>query len=249
MKKGINKRQIADMKFKFENQKDRILYVDMQESLEQGNARVFYDSENTLVLRENEWQLYYIASNNFDEVDKILDEIIPKEGEQEDFPMLLPHGDELIEHVIQKSGYTGVEKCYQLMYEGENPIEMETELDIRNPNPEDFERIAETYHNVDEDVLRGNFADPHFFGGYIGGELACYAGMHPEGALGMLHVFEKFRGRGYAKQLEAYIINNHIKEGRRPYGQVFVTNAASLELQRKMGLNRSEQKLAWVWKE
>lgn len=237
------------MKFDFATKKDRLLYIDMQESLKQGNARIVYDSEDSLILKEKEWELYYIASDNFDEIDKILDEIIPKEAAMEDYPMLLPHGDELIEYVIKKSGYTGVEKCYQLIYEGEKPIEMETELEIRNPAPEDFEKIAETYTLVDEDVLKQNFSDPHFFVGYVDGELACYAGMHAEGALGLLHVFEKFRGRGYAQQLEAHIINNHLKEGRLPYGHVFETNIASLKLQQKMGLSRSEQKLAWLWKE
>lgn len=244
-----NRKKPKDMKFNFEDKKDRLLYIDMQESLDQGNAHVVFDSENTLVLRENEWPLYYIASSDFEEVDKLLDEIIPKDGKPDDYPMLLPHGDELIEHVLEKTGYTGIEKCYQLLYDCDEPIKFETELDIRKPDPEDFYKIAETYHMVDEDVLKQDVADPHFFGGYIDGELACYAGMHSEGALGLLHVFEKFRGRGYAQQLEAHIINNHMKEGRRPYGHVFETNTASLELQKKMGLSRSEGKLAWVWKE
>ena len=236
-------------KFDLTNVKDKVLYADMRESLKQGNSHIVYESEDTLVLRENEWNLYYIASHNFDELDEILDKIIPTGENYEDYPMLLPRGDELIEHVIKKTGYTGIENCYQLMYDGKEPIETEAELEIRHPDPEDYEKIAATYRNVDEDVLKRNFADPHFVGGYINAELAGYAGMHQEGSLGMLHIFEKYRGRGYAQQLEAHIINTHLKEGRLPYGQVFDWNTASLELQKKLGLKRSEEKIAWLWME
>ncbi|MCD8069569.1 MAG: GNAT family N-acetyltransferase, partial [Lachnospiraceae bacterium] len=77
-------------------------------------------------------------------------------------------------------------------------------------------------------------------------ELAGFIGTHSEGALGMLQVRPRFRRRGIAAALEAYMINETLKRGEIPFGHIFEGNEASLHLQRKLGLNVTDVCLWWV---
>ena len=55
-----------------------------------------------------------------------------------------------------------------------------------------------------------------------------------------------FRRRGYAAQLEAFLIAAALKESRTPYCHVVDGNEASLHLQRKMGLTCTRLPAIWV---
>lgn len=71
-------------------------------------------------------------------------------------------------------------------------------------------------------------------------------GFHDDGSMGMLEILPPFRRRGYAAQLEAFLIAAALKEGRTPYCHVVDGNEASLYLQRKMGLTCTRLPAIWV---
>ena len=66
--------------------------------------------------------------------------------------------------------------------------------------------------------------------------LAGFAGVHQEGALGMLEVVPAFRRRGLAEALEAAVIARVLEAGGFPYCHVRLGNTASESLQEKLGL-------------
>ena len=66
--------------------------------------------------------------------------------------------------------------------------------------------------------------------------------------MGMLHVFPEFRGRGYAYELESFMINKKLSEGSTPYCHIIYDNAASLSLQKKLGLEIAAQYIFWAHK-
>ena len=76
--------------------------------------------------------------------------------------------------------------------------------------------------------------------------LAGFAGFHDDSSMGMLEILPPFRRRGYAAQLEAFLIAAALKEGRTPYCHVVDGNEASLHLQRKMGLTCTRLPAIWV---
>lgn len=84
------------------------------------------------------------------------------------------------------------------------------------------------------------------FGAFIEGKLAGFIGEHIEGSLGMLEVFEEYRRKGIAAELESYMINLHLSRGHLPYGDVIVGNEASMKLQRKLGLKVSKEIYCWA---
>ncbi|MCD7862384.1 MAG: GNAT family N-acetyltransferase [Lachnospiraceae bacterium] len=76
--------------------------------------------------------------------------------------------------------------------------------------------------------------------------LAGFIDTHSEGALGMLQVRPPYRGRGIAVALESFMINQALGRDEIPFGHIFEGNEASLQLQRKLGLNVTDVILWWV---
>lgn len=73
-------------------------------------------------------------------------------------------------------------------------------------------------------------------GGFLGDELVGFIGLHDEGSMGMLEVFPQYRGRGFARQLEAAKIGAQLERGLIPWAQIFPDNTASIHLQKVLGL-------------
>lgn len=76
--------------------------------------------------------------------------------------------------------------------------------------------------------------------------LAGFIGQHSEGAVGMQEVLPRYRRQGLGLALmEASCLAGH-RRGERPYAQVYTDNAASLELQRKAGMNFAPGHIYWT---
>ena len=61
----------------------------------------------------------------------------------------------------------------------------------------------------------------------------------------MLEVFPELRRMGIGTELENYIQNYQLDRGWMPYGQVYLTNDASLSMQSKLGLAVSDDIIQW----
>ena len=121
-------------------------------------------------------------------------------------------------------------------------------VSVRPLTLEDMDFVLENYHNPGayESHIRQRIAEG-MLGGLVDGELAGFAGIHQEGALGMLEVLPQFRRRGLAEVLEAAIIARQLERGRFPYCHVRRGNTASEALQRKLGLTFDENRtLYWL---
>ena len=62
-------------------------------------------------------------------------------------------------------------------------------------------------------------------------KLAGIIGKHPEGCVGMLHVFEEYRKKGYGEVLEKAMMNKLIKENKMVFCEVVDGNEISMHLQ------------------
>ena len=60
-------------------------------------------------------------------------------------------------------------------------------------------------------------------------------------------VLPEFRRKGYGLKLEKYMINRSLSRGEIPFGQVVTDNEKSLALQQRLGMEKSTQKIFWVW--
>ena len=119
---------------------------------------------------------------------------------------------------------------------------------LRPLTMEDLPFVLENYHNPGayESHIRGRIAEG-MVAGQVDGQLAGFAGVHQEGALGMLEVVPAFRRRGLAEALEAAVIGRVLEEGGFPYCHVRLGNTASESLQKKLGLVFDEGRtLCWL---
>lgn len=221
-------------------QRERAFYADLLETLRRGDTEVISDSATGLLLKDRNWELYRLAATDPEEGKRLFG-VLPSK------PLyLVVHGTELKDYAVTHCGFSSSTECVQILYEKETLPEVTHSLTLRHPKPTDFEKVAATYHLVDREELRQDFDSPDFFGAYRSGIMVGYAGVHTDGSLGMLHVFEEYRGKGYSKEIAAFLVAHQLRLGRYPYGQVYVDNVASLALQKSIGMTLSVGTICWL---
>ncbi len=159
---------------------------------------------------------------------------------------------EIIPVLYERYHLSKTRGCYQAYYTQGVPLPVPKDLVIRRLDIGFAEEIFAEYHElVTLDTLKERLKAGAMYGAFVQpdeGEavLAGYIGTHSEGALGMLQVRPQFRHRGIASALESYMINQALARGEIPFGHIFEGNEASLQLQRKLGLNVTDVILWWV---
>ena len=236
---------VEKMNFFNEIKKDKALYADMLESLRQEDAEILHDSKTALLLQLKSWPLYLLAATDLEEGKSLLHGLSPNEDGE---IVLVLRGKDLNTYALSL-GYQTSGPCYQTLYEKKEPIQAKSNLVIRHPEREEYGIISKTYTlNISEEEVFASIDRPEFAAGYADGKLAGFIGLHAEGSIGMLHVMDEFRGRGYAWDLSAHMVNGRMAAGAYPYGQVYDDNEASISLQRKMGMTFSKDFIYWMWK-
>ena len=226
---------------------DRALHADMLESLRRNNAEIISDSQNGLLLRDKSWELYMLSAVDGDEGKRLLDMMETRNTGAPDRGDVVVRGAGITGYA-RALGFEHTQPLMQVLYEKSEPPGEKITLELRHPDEKDFRAVAETYHILGEEQLRENFLSEDFFAGYDNGRFAGYIGVHQEGSIGMLYVFEDCRRRGYAKQLYSFMIERQLGLGRLAYGQVLTDNEASLALQRDFGLTFSREPVFWMWR-
>ncbi len=120
--------------------------------------------------------------------------------------------------------------------------------DIRPLDETYYEFIRADYDMASDDELHAIIAKGELFGLFIGGDLAGYIGIHTDGTMGLLKVFAKYRRQNLAYALEGYLINHLLAKGELPYCDVETDNVASMKLQEKLGLSRSDKAQYWLFR-
>ena len=85
---------------------------------------------------------------------------------------------------------------------------------------------------------------------YLGvaeGKVVGFVGEHIEGSLGMLQVLDEYRKKGYGGELEKAMIAKHLEKGYTPFAHVEVHNTASINLQKRIGMEFLEKKIVWLY--
>ena len=139
-------------------------------------------------------------------------------------------------------------KCRQAAYLNDILPAPDPRLHIEIPDDRAFARILETYHmDTPEELRRRREIGELFFARDAAGADVGFVGLHPEGCFGLLEVFPEQRGHGYGTALEKHIIRFCMEKGRVPYCQVELDNLPSLGLQKKLGLQITNETMLMAW--
>ena len=131
------------------------------------------------------------------------------------------------------------EPFYTAVYRRKSRVRVAASRDIRVLDESYADVVLAHYSHpqyVTPDLLLAALSRGDFFGAFEDGELVGFIGEHPEGAIGLLEVFEGHRGKGWGRALEATKINQALDRGQTPWVEVFAENEASLALQRKLNM-------------
>ena len=103
------------------------------------------------------------------------------------------------------------------------------------------------YQKLSEEELRKIIERENLFMAVHNEKPVGFVGEHLEGSMGLLEILPDCRRKGYGTELESFMISHILKQNLIPYCQVEVDNDKSLELQRKLGLIISKEKLYWIF--
>ena len=218
--------------------KDYLLNVDIIECIRRDICRILYASDKAVLIVADSGWVHMLSCE-----DRELGLELIKTHQP---PWVVLHQMDMRE-AVAGLGYRIGDECWQSAYTKTTPME-ETLADIRRLDRRFLKRIADNYELADEEGIAALLDAGVIYGAFAGGELAGFIGKHEEGSVGLLFVFPEFRRMGIAEALERNYVNRELAEGNVAYGQIFVGNTPSRQLQEKLGMDFSDKFICWCGK-
>lgn len=226
------------------------LTIDMQEAIRRGNAELIYVDDGAVFLRHS-CGVFMLWCADVPSGERALEEQrkrLAQGAEDEYLGMFLcvAHGEAAKQAVLGKTKLVTETPCIQFCRLSKEKLPMKNIGRIRQLDMGDLE-VVNAHYDMGEGHNERAISAGLVYGLEIEGKLAGFIGMHPEGSVGMLEVFPEYRRMGLGTELESFMHNLHIERGWIPYGHVYTDNAASLEMQAKFGLTRSDELIWWTF--
>ena len=222
-----------------------LLHMGMIVPIKRGTAQIFYEGGEGVLLKEENSSAYMISVSTHKDGMRLM-EMIPKDAECD--AIVTFHQEFMQNDFKAKIRHTTFLENYQAVYFSENPLPILSGITIKALDIRHFELITENYDvDVGADYLRKRIEKNELFGGYERDELVGFAGIHAEGSIGLLKVFEQHRGKGYGKTLTAYMVNHQLACGITPFMQIGTDNAASLAVARGLNFAISKERVYWMF--
>lgn len=218
--------------------KDYLLNVDIIECIRRDICRILYASDKAVLIVADSGWVYMLSCEDREQGLELIRTHQP--------PWVVLHQMDMKE-AVAGLGYHIGDECWQSAYTKSTPME-ETLADIRQLDRSYAKLIDENYDLADEEEITAQLDAGVIFGAFVDGELAGFIGRHDEGSVGMLFVFPEFRRMGIAEALERNYVNRELAQGNVPYGQIFVGNTPSRQLQEKLGMDFSDKFICWCGK-
>ncbi|WP_051594054.1 GNAT family N-acetyltransferase [Butyrivibrio sp. AE3003] len=210
--------------------------------IKRGTAQIIERADDAILLKDTMSKALMLAC---DDVAKGIEILERNNGEAK--PLIMISNAELGHMVAEKFAYENVMECYQLAYLSKEPPKADDVLEYKTATMEDFPLISREYGLVSEEELKELIERGNIVMGYENSSPVGFIGEHMEGSVGLLQVLQEHRRKGYGTVLEIEMIRRTLEKGYIPFGQVVVGNTASLELQKKLGLTKSEGTIFWMW--
>lgn len=217
-------------------------YLGLDRVIKRGTGKIIADEGKALLVKDIVSSAYFLACEDRDVGTKILERYIG-----DDCRLLMVSDYELGKSAYKKFGFEDMIECYQVAYYGERP-KIETQLDICVAEESDLPMLIENYDMISKEELTEVVKRRSILLGYYNNELIGFIGEHLEGSMGLLYVFPEYRKKGFATALQKAFIARTIEQGFIPFGQVEKDNMESLNLQKKLGMTKSDNLIAWMWR-
>lgn len=164
-----------------------------------------------------------------------------------DIPVMHVCQEWLADMAMAKCGFEGKMTCHKVVYLKKTPIRYQARLEIRQTRPDEAAQIIAHYDLHEPDDIRRTIREGRLWSGCLGGYLIGFIGLHEEGSMGLLHIVEPYRRRGFAEELEGFLVNHLLAQGEVPRGDVITGNEASRSLQKKLGFTEASGLVYWIF--
>ncbi len=241
--------------------KQKMLYIDMIELINRGRAILVAKEEEKILLKDKDTGIVFYAGDSVEVLSKL-----PENVKKSIYKIVL-HNRDLTEEVCKLFDLEETLVCYQAVYTQREKMSVtglyradgqptEDGLVIRQLTMKEHDKVKNTYELFEDageddeygaDYVRERIERGCMFGAFVYDSFVGYIGIHDDGSMGMLHVFDEYRGRKIGKALETYLINYALELGWIPYGQVVEGNEVSARLQGVLGLHMSKTPVVWIW--
>lgn len=225
-------------------QKDYLLNIGMWEPLRRGNADLLAVEDEGVLTFDRESEIYMLAVSTPAACGRLIEPV-------EDTDIFTVNRAFCLDILAEKYRFTRVQACWQAAWLKPVPPPLPEGFDIRPLGREYVSLVLKHYSGMDdatEEYIASRVAGGLLFGAFVQGEIGGFMGLHDEGSMGMLEVLPGFRRRGIATALEKFMINRVMEKGWTPFGQIFEENVASVELQKRLGLELSTELMYWTWR-
>lgn len=228
-----------------------LLYVDISECIARDVAEILYaeyggDKDGVLLFEKSSGIYAFAATNEDGAVAALsrLDEQKLAAGSK----WLVAHGTVCRKLAYEKLHITRETACFQVAYMQKQTLPLRGNLQFDYPTREQIEQIKRDYKLESPENIEKLCEEQKLWAALLKstGEFVGFIGEHPEGSMGLLQIFPKFRRNGYAEEAEKFQINRYVTQGRIPYGHVIEDNAISVALQEKLGLQTANEKVYWL---
>lgn len=220
--------------------KDRMLNIDMIDSLQSNEAEVIYAADNGVMIYNISGGSYLISADS--DIEKIL-VCAPKDAD-----IFLAHQDFYVPYIKHQFGLDNQMRCFTAVYTKAAAPQIDIDYDIKQLTLDYVDIVLDTYSHINNrDYICKRIKGGYMYGAFSGDEFMGFIGIHDEGAMGMLEVFPQHRRKGIGYALEAYLIDVLLKQGRIPYAHVIEDNLVSLSLQKKLGMDIINKKVNWIF--
>lgn len=241
--------------------KQKLLHIDMIELINRGRAILVAREGDKILLKDKDTGIMFYTGDSVEFLKQLPD------GVKTSVHKLVLHQRELTEEVRKTFGLKETLVCYQSVYTQREKMSVsglyrpdgqptENGLVIRPLTLAQLDAVKGSYELFEDageddeygkEYVRERIERGCMFGAFINDSFAGYIGIHDDGSIGMLHVFDEYRGRKLGKALQTYVFNMALEWGWIPYGQVVEGNEVSMKLQEALGLYISKSPVVWIW--
>ena len=221
--------------------KNPLSNMDIIVPIDRGSVSFIYSDDDGVCFLENKSGAYMMSVSNREAGIKILN-LLPDKG------LFSFHQSYMLNDFKLKVAYTTFLENYQAVYFSKGYLPIKNYLAIR---PLDVSHIKTIIANYEIDIGKKYILDRiecrELFGGFIDNSLVGFIGIHAEGSIGMLKVFDNYKRKGYGEALSRYMVNHQLCNDVVPYEQIGINNTASLLLAQKLGFTISTEKVYWLF--
>lgn len=210
--------------------------------LKRGTAEILERDADGIFLLDTVSDAYMIASTD---TDKAVQWIL--KHSYRDYRLFAAAGDFIADFIKERLAFQNVLKCRQMVYSGKKIELPQCALTTKPAFAEDLDFILAHYNILSREELLKIILRGKLILGELDGKRVGFVGEHLEGSLGILYILPEYRKRGFGAYLEKYQMNEMLKEGYIPFGQVEEGNRKSLNLQKKLGFTECSEFVYWFF--